>query len=44
MIDKYDPKVHSNYDVTELKKKMRGKKMKEKDGDGEMSTLRKSTG
>lgn len=39
VFDKYGPKVHPDYDMTELKKKM-----KEKEGDGKMCALRKSTG
>lgn len=42
-IDKHDHKVHTNYDVTPLKKKRKGG-TKEKEGDGKMCTLIKSTG
>jgi len=36
--------VYTDYDVTELKKKMGVGKTNEKAGDGKMCTLRKSTG
>lgn len=43
VIDRYDHKVHTDYDVT-ADKKGGGGGTKEKWGDGKMCTLRKSTG